>query len=294
MARALAAGSTRHELRIWTRSGVHDDELPVGMTGGAARELADAVRAAGIVFLAVPDDALPAVVERLARLNLAWPEKAVLHASGALSPASLSPLARLGAGVAVCHPLRAFPAATLLRGRRPFEGALFTIEGTPAGEAAARRLVRALLGISSSVRVKDRAGYHLAATVASNYGLLLRDWSTRRFRAAGLSQRAANRAADVLLRNALDNALVDPAGLPLTGPIRRGDRMTVEGHLRAGSRRERQAYSALGLLLLERLEPSSRALDGRRSDARRRDRDKATAGMVRLLEETLREESRRR
>lgn len=286
IATALADGD--HDLNVWTRAEVETSERVPRADFLAGHELARAVADAEIVFLAVADGVLPRLVERLAGLKLSWTGKAVLHPAGAAPAGVLEPLARLGAGVALCHPLRAFPhlegesqskAHRPVEARAPggpaagrFSGALFTIEGEERGVAAARRLVRELGGIPLRARIADRAAYHLAATLASNYGLIVRDWSTRRFEAAGLSTADAARAADALMRNALDNALAARGQLPLTGPIRRGDVGTVEAHLATLSGPELLAYAALGLLAL---------------GAGRQRRPEAAEGMSRVLEAAL-------
>ena len=144
-------------------------------------------------------------------------------------------------------------------GRNPFAGAPFTFEGSPAGVETARRLVVELGGAPLESRVRDRALYHLAAVVASNYGLLVRDWAARRFLSAGLSDGDASRAAEALLANALERARSAPGEAAPTGPVRRGDLETVRAHLSRLEGNERLAYAALGLLLLEsvRREPGA-------------------------------------
>jgi predicted short-subunit dehydrogenase-like oxidoreductase (DUF2520 family) len=257
LGRALAAAlAARRADRVcvWTRREVPEPERTAGVSFRSRLELAAAVDAADLMVLGAPDSALCDLVENLRALPIAWNEKAVLHASGVATPAVLRPLAELGAATAACHPLRAFP-----RGRpdsgEAFEGTLFTIDGAARGAAAARRLVAALGGIPLDSRVTDRSTYHLAATLASNYGLLLRDWSARRFVEAGLAPGEASRAADALLSNALENARAAPGGLPLSGAIRRGDVATVEAHVSRLSGAELLAYSALGLLLVDSVAP---------------------------------------
>jgi predicted short-subunit dehydrogenase-like oxidoreductase (DUF2520 family) len=261
LGRALALALTAegdHAVRVWTRGPTAGSARARGARFFAAGELAPAVRDADLVWLAVSDRALEDLVERLAALEVAWQGKAVLHSSGAASAEVLRPLAERGAETAACHPLRALASAEDGRplragaaGGRLFEGAPFTLEGSPAALETAERLIDGLGGLPLASCVVDRALYHLAAAVASNYGALLRDWSARRFESAGLSAADAARAADALLTNAVANARASADRLPLTGPIRRGDLPTVRAHLSRLSGAERLAYAGLGLLLLE-------------------------------------------
>lgn len=257
LGRALATAMAKREggVCVWTRRDLGSLPVEAGIALRHAEELADAVRPAGLVWLAVTDGALGDLVDRLAKLDVGWKRKVVVHSSGASSTEALAPLARLGAATAVCHPLRAVPGEAVAKGSHGkvggvFAGAPFTIEGSDTAVAAARALVEDLGGELLTSSVADRTAYHLAATVASNYGLLLRRWSASRFEAAGLGTAGAARAADALLRNALDNAAAAGEAFPLTGPIRRGDLATVEAHLTVLTGRELVAYAALGLLLL--------------------------------------------
>jgi predicted short-subunit dehydrogenase-like oxidoreductase (DUF2520 family) len=257
LAVALAAGGD-HAVRVWTRAPTEASARTGGARFFVAGELESAVRDADVVWLAVADRALNELVERLAGLAVPWTGKTVVHSSGAASADVLRPLAERGAETAACHPLRALassedgrPLRSGAAAGRLFEGAPFTLEGSPTALEAARRLIDGLGGAALASPVVDHALYHLAAAVASNYGALLRDWSAQRFESAGLSAADAARAADALLTNAVANARASTGRLPLTGPIRRGDLPTVRAHLSRLSGSERLAYAALGLLLLE-------------------------------------------
>jgi predicted short-subunit dehydrogenase-like oxidoreductase (DUF2520 family) len=266
LGRALAGAlaGAGHAVTVWTRSDVGTRDRATGVGFLAGSDLEPAVRAADVVWVAVADRAVGEVARRLAGVSRTWSGASVIHSSGALPAHALDPVAERGAEIAVCHPLRAFaPAAgregSASAGRNPFAGAPFTLEGSPAGVETARRLVVELGGVPLESRVRDRALYHLAAVVASNYGLLVRDWSARRFRSAGLSDSDASRAADALLANALERARAAPGEAATTGPVRRGDLETVRAHLSRLEGNERLAYAALGLLLLDsvRREPGA-------------------------------------
>ena len=209
-----------------------------------------------VVFLAVPDGAVAGAAAAAAATRSSWDGVAAFHAAGALGVEPLEPLVELGAAAAVLHPLRAFPrAGDVSDPRSLFEGAPFTLDGDERAVEVGRRLVAALGGTLLASRVSDRAAYHLAAALASNYGRLVLEWSVRRFESAGLSTTDSRSAAASLLVNAV---AAGTASVPaaFTGPIRRGDVATVETHLAALRGVELAAYATLGLLLLEELEGS--------------------------------------
>jgi predicted short-subunit dehydrogenase-like oxidoreductase (DUF2520 family) len=287
LGRALAVGlvaSRRHTVSVWTRSPVRSERV-VEAAFLVGDDLARGAADADVVWLAVADRAIGELAGRVAELSPDWTGKVAVHSSGAAPGDVLQPLAARGADTVACHPLRAFPSAGAGSGS-PFAGALFTLDGSPRGVEAARQLVAAVGGIAIDSRIADRVLYHLAAAVASNYGLLVREWSARRFESAGLSASDAALAADALLSNALENARRSAESLPLTGPIRRGDMETVRAHLSRLAGHERLAYAALGLLLLDTAarEGPSRGVRGPRNG----DTDERMAELLRhAFEETL-------
>jgi predicted short-subunit dehydrogenase-like oxidoreductase (DUF2520 family) len=286
---------------VWTRGPVAPGERAAGARyvhgdEASAGELATGCEA---VFLAVPDGAVAPAAAALAASGGAgrtgdappWRGVSTFHAAGALGIEPLRPLAALGAAAGVLHPLRAFPGRGAGAGARPresptgaaslFEGAPFTLAGDERAVAVGRRLVAALGGVLLPSRVEDRAAYHLAAAVASNYGRLLLEWSARRFETAGLAPTDARTAASALLRNAAAAGAPPPPSF--TGPVRRGDVSTVEAHLAAMHGSELAAYAALGLLLVDEIdardaggEPRSGRSRGAVADALRRALDRAT------------------
>ncbi len=159
------------------------------------RDAAAVIAGAEMIFLAVPDDALTAL-----DAALAWrPTHSVIHLSGARGAAALAHATASGAAVAALHPLLSFPSpaadghAALAR----LAGCTWALE-TPDARLAGKleALVAALGGRTVRLRAADRAPYHLAAVLASNYVVVA----------------------------------VGPARA-LTGPLARGDVSTVAAHL---------------------------------------------------------------
>ncbi len=95
----------------------------------------------------------------------------------------------------------------------------------------------------------NRALYHAALCVLSNYQVALADLGFAMLGLSGMDPERVADAAEPLLRGTLENiAALGPAGA-LTGPIARGDAETVEGHLKALRRLPRevsQLYCELG------------------------------------------------
>jgi predicted short-subunit dehydrogenase-like oxidoreductase (DUF2520 family) len=163
-----------------------------------------------LVLICVPDD-------RIAHVAGGMPIGPwVAHVSGATPLASLDPhVRRFGV-----HPLQ-----TLVRGRGPdqLDGAWAAVTADDEeGRSRGRWLAGTLGLVPFDLRDDRRALYHAGAAMASNYLVTL-------FRAAAslLADAGAPPEALVpLMRRTIDN------GFELTGPIARGDRGTVERHVR--------------------------------------------------------------
>lgn len=91
-----------------------------------------------------------------------------------------------------------------------------------------------------------KPGYHAAAAMASNLTVALYALAVRVAERAGVPADAVGHMYLGLLRGTVENLAAGDAASALTGPIRRGDADTVEGHLRALGPAERDIYRLLG------------------------------------------------
>jgi predicted short-subunit dehydrogenase-like oxidoreductase (DUF2520 family) len=204
---------------------------------------ASAVRVADVIVLAVPDDAIEPIAERLAPHLEA--KVAVLHCAGARSTAELRACNARGAAVGVMHPLVSFPSK---RNNPTLAGTTFTVSGSPAAIAASRRIASACGARVVVAKTSDPA-YHAAAALAANGAAALAFASVSVLEHLGFEKRAAERAIGGLLQSVGEN--VQSLGVPgaLTGPIARGEAQTVITHRRALRRVSRSALSAYDALL---------------------------------------------
>jgi predicted short-subunit dehydrogenase-like oxidoreductase (DUF2520 family) len=190
--------------------------------GGAAADV-------DLVVVATPDAAV-------AEVALAVRPRAgavVAHLSGSLGLAPLAGHPRS----AVVHPLVALPDAE--RGAARLPGSWFGLaaEGDPLGE----EVVRALRGRSVAVAEEDWAAYHAAAAMAANHLVALLGQVERVASSIGVPLDAYLDLA----RGSLDDVAALGPAAALTGPIRRGDRATVDRHLAALPPEERAGYAAM-------------------------------------------------
>ena len=218
------------------------------MPGVSAVSPAALVARCTCVVLAVPDDQIAATCAALP-----WRAgQAIVHSSGALDLGALGAAAARGALRGCVHPLQSFPD----RGGNPerFAGIRCGVEADRALLRPLTALVRALGATPLSLRGVDRAGYHAAAVLASNYVVALHAAAERAWALSGLPARSARSALASLTLGAATALQARTLERALTGPLARGDVRTLQGHLRAldAAPELRALYVQLGRVLLDR------------------------------------------
>jgi predicted short-subunit dehydrogenase-like oxidoreductase (DUF2520 family) len=164
-----------------------------------------------LVLLCVPDRAISEVAAAIA------PGPWIAHVSGATPLAALSPHTRRFS----VHPLVSVAKA---RGPEQLDGAWAAVTAESAEARATGFQLAETLGLRPfELADEDRATYHAAAAIASNYLVTLREVSSSLLETVGVPAEALT----PLLRSVIEN------GFELTGPIARGDWETVERHLQA-------------------------------------------------------------
>jgi predicted short-subunit dehydrogenase-like oxidoreductase (DUF2520 family) len=162
------------------------------------------------VLLCVPDGEIAAAAA------LVPPGPAVGHCSGATG---LEPLARHTDAFSL-HPLMTVTAA----GAR-FGGAGAAIAGSTEHALSAARSLATALGMRPfTLAGEDRAAYHAAASIASNFLITLEAAAERLAATAGVDRELLV----PLVRATVENWAALGAERALTGPVARGDTRTVE------------------------------------------------------------------
>lgn len=178
------------------------------------------------VLLCVPDAEIAAVAAAIA------PGAPIGHCSGATGLDALG-----GHEGFSLHPLMTVPA-----GARPgvLDGAGAAVAGsTPQAVAVAWTLAERLRMRPIEIDDEDRAAYHAAASIASNFLVTLEDFAERVAATAGLPRELLA----PLVRATVENVARLGPERALTGPVARGDADTV--------RRQRAAVNDRAPELLE-------------------------------------------
>lgn len=204
---------------------------------------------ADVVIVCVPDAEIAAAVE--AHRSAA---QVIGHASGA------TPLAETGADFGL-HPLQTFTGE---EGLDEFEGIGCAVAGrSPEALEVARELAEALGAIPFPIADEDRAAYHAAASIASNFVVTLEDAAERVAATTGLAPADARALLAPLVRRTVENWAALGAAGALTGPVARGDETTVERQRAAVAERAPELLD-----LFDVLTDRTRALAARKEPAR--------------------------
>ena len=204
----------------------------------------EVARMCDLLVLAVPDDALPEVVESLVpRVHTG---QIVMHVSGRHG---LGVLSRLPGIVPIAaHPVMTFTGTSLDLDR--LDDCPFGVTSTELGWPIAAALVMEMGGDPVEVADEHRGLYHAALAHGANHLVALVAQTRDLLAAAGVTE--PERIARPLLTAALDNSLREGI-LALTGPVVRGDITTVSAHLDALPDAEmRRTYTSLALAAAER------------------------------------------
>ncbi|MFE7021380.1 Rossmann-like and DUF2520 domain-containing protein, partial [Microbacterium sp. NPDC057650] len=155
------------------------------------------------------------------------------------------------------HPLQTFTGS---EGPEAFHGIGAAVAGrTPEALAVATSLAERLG--ARPFEVDDRAGYHAAASFASNFVLTVLDAAEQLARDAGVED--ARELLAPLVRRTVDNWVSQGAASALTGPIVRGDEATVA--------RQRAALRPELVPLFDELADATRALAAPHPERAKRD-----------------------
>lgn len=208
---------------------------------------AEALAAAELVIVATPDDVTEGAVRQWAsRLGERGTElhgTTVVHTSGVLELAVLTPLGELGARVGVLHPVTPLvppdDAATLAK--KPIgceisvpDGASATPEtGDRSGGNWATALASALGGRPVALAGVQRPLYHAAASMSANLVVGMAGAASRAFVAAGADTDDAAALVGSLLQATAANVAEHGPEVALTGPARRGDAQVLASHMQA-------------------------------------------------------------
>lgn len=207
------------------------------------------IKNSSIILLTVPDRLINEIAVSLSKNNLHLDGKTFLHCSGAMGVAALKPLKEKGANIGSLHPLQTFANMDT-----SLKDVYMAIDGDSEAQKNAYELAETLEGVPFHVPSEERALYHATACICSNYAVaieyiaqeLMSRWMPYNDKEAGWS------ALKPMFRATANNLLnSNLAERPLTGPISRGDKNTIEKHLKQLPPELFTLYRELGITSLK-------------------------------------------
>lgn len=217
---------------VYSRTASHANELAQQVEARAVSSAAEVVAQADVIFLTVSDDAIAQVAASLADSHTTWQGKSVVHCSGATELTALQPLIDRGTEAGCLHP--AFPFSDVDAAMQNLPGATFAIEATTDELAdRLRKLIHVISGQVLVIPPGQKAVYHAALCIASNYTVTLYAIAEALLKEMGAEDAAVSNALNTLLGATAGN--LQTQGIPgaLTGPLSRADTGTIQRHLDA-------------------------------------------------------------
>lgn len=195
------------------------------------RNIVESAQQGDIVFITTPDKVIKDVCDKLAAEGGIKNKAIVIHCSGNFPGAILKSAKARHAFIASLHPLQTFaePGEAV----KSFAGVACTYEGERPALSIVRDIINVLGGVPVRIKPQDKPLYHAAGVILSNYLVTLMHAGRQLLRRSGFRQSAAIKALLPLVQGTINNVI--RLGIPgaLTGPIARGDGITIKGHLEA-------------------------------------------------------------
>lgn len=198
------------------------------------------------VIVAVSDIAIADVAAEIARAK--GMVRVALHTCGAHGPELLGPLAAAGVSCGAIHPLQTIRDPE--KGAADLRLATFAVDGDSDALTWAEDIARALSGRLIRISSEHRPLYHAAAVMASNYVVALLDAAEQLMTLAGVPKKEALGHLAPLVRASVENVFDLGTAEALTGPVVRGDSVTVRRHsdaIRRTAPSIAELYRAAGL-----------------------------------------------
>ena len=205
---------------------------------------------ASLTFITTPDAAIEDTCLELSLNKNIKPNDIIIHCSGVLTSDSLLPMKQLGCTIASIHPMHSFAEPRL--SIQQYAGTFCSIEGDLDAISVLTKLLTAFGSIVYPIHKDKKLMVHVAGVFASNYLVTLSQQALSCLTDAGVEKHMAMNIILNIMQGTLFN--LEKTQSPedtLTGPIQRGDIITIEKHLRALlTTEQKKIYSLLGTATL--------------------------------------------
>ncbi|MEO0074909.1 MAG: Rossmann-like and DUF2520 domain-containing protein [candidate division WOR-3 bacterium] len=206
--------------------------------------LPELIRTSNLVFITTPDAEIKKTYQKIfPYLNR---QTIVIHCSGALDTkifysAKEKKLIPIG-----IHPIQTF--TTISQSIKSITNIYFGIEANSKAKAIANEIVLALKGKSIFIKSQDKPLYHTMCVFVSNYLVVLISIVSNIARELKIKPKNELRVLWPLINQTLTNISKFDPKKALTGPIVRGDLITIKSHLKVLKKRFPELISLYKLM----------------------------------------------
>lgn len=182
----------------------------------------------GIFFITVPDRQISTVARKLSLLNLNFQKSLFIHTSGSESSSALEVLEKKGGITASFHIMQTFPSLK----QTEIANSFAAIETkSDKAERFLFSLARTLKLKSFTLTKREKVFYHMAGVFTSNF-LNANIFTTEKLLNMAIpGEEQLYNMFEPIIKTTLSNIKSNGIKGSLSGPVQRGDFLTIEKHL---------------------------------------------------------------
>ncbi|MEX0906635.1 MAG: DUF2520 domain-containing protein [Balneolaceae bacterium] len=178
------------------------------------------------IFVATPDGLIASTCGKLAEIPAEWNRKSVIHCSGNMTSGVCRAVADKGAVIASLHPLQTFTRGD---NKERLKDIHISLEGDETLTSRLKQMVVKMGAKPVKLDPSQKQALHIAAVFASNYLIALLCTAENLLKEEGIDN--GLNILEPLIRQTLSNVFKRGVDNALTGPVSRGDDISVKEHL---------------------------------------------------------------
>lgn len=219
--------------------------------------LEELVRRSDTLFITSPDGIIREVWDCIREMSIE--SKIICHCSGSLSSDVFSGIEDKHAYACSIHPMLAF--SDKFSSYKQLNQAFFTIEGDKYAVQEMKAFMESLGNQVCEIAKEQKGLYHAAASVLSNHVVAVLAAGYELLVESGFSEQFARLASANLVLGNVQSVVEKGPVKALTGPIERGDALTVQKHLACIPDEMREMYCVLGNRIVQLAEEKNPTKD---------------------------------
>ncbi|SMB92358.1 Predicted oxidoreductase, contains short-chain dehydrogenase (SDR) and DUF2520 domains [Desulfonispora thiosulfatigenes DSM 11270] len=195
----------------------------------AFSKLNELIAKVDLIFITTPDDTIKKTVDYITEKRWLNKEQIICHMSGALSSSTLISAQYIGCCIYSIHPLQSF--ADIEISVKNIGNTFFSLEGSKEKLELIKDFLSNLKLNYFVIDPNHKTIYHVAACVFSNYLVTLLDYGLILLNEIGIDKDKGIKAMLPLIKGTINNTVSFDTKDALTGPIARGEIITLKNHL---------------------------------------------------------------